>query len=181
MSETAQIDARPADAELVENFRRGRTAGYDELFDRYSARIYGYLRRLSSDAALAEDFTQEVFLRAFRELRRLPGPVDFAAWAYRVATNLCHDHVRRTARREAAGPPAIAAAEDAEKALLRREQSAQLEAALSRLPLDYRTALLLKYVEGMSYRQIGAVLLLSEAAVTSLLHRARVEMRRLLG
>ena len=51
-------------------------------------------------AALAEDFTQEVFLRAFRELGRLPGPVNFAAWAYRVATNLCHDHFRRTARRD---------------------------------------------------------------------------------
>jgi len=181
VSETAQIDTRLEDAELVESFRRGRMAAYEELFERHGARIYGYLRRLSSDAALAEDFTQEVFLRAFRELRRLPGPVNFAAWAYRVATNLCHDHFRRMARREASEPPPIPAAEDAEAALLRREESAQLEGALSRLPLDYRTALLLKYVEGLSYRQIGAVLLLSEAAVTSLLHRARVEMRRLLG
>ena len=70
---------------------------------------------------------------------------------------------------------------DVERALLRRERSAQLEAALGRLPVDYRAALLLKYVEGLSYQQVGAVLLLSEAAVTSLLYRARVEMRRLLG
>ncbi len=179
VSETAQIETKPGDAELVESFRRGRMAAYEELFDRYSARIYGYIRRLTSDTALAEDFTQEVFLRAFRELRRLPGPINFAAWAYRVATNLCHDHFRRMARREAAGPPPSPASEDAERELLRREQAARLEATLSRLPLDYRTALLLKYVEGLSYRQIGAVLLLSEGAVTSLLYRARAEMRRL--
>jgi RNA polymerase sigma-70 factor (ECF subfamily) len=181
VSETAQIDTRRDDAELVESFRRGRMAAYEELFERYSARIYGYIRRLTGAGALAEDFTQEVFLRAFRELRRLPGPVNFAAWAYRVATNLCHDHFRRMARREAAGPPPRPAIEDVERALLRRERSAQLEAALGRLPVDYRAALLLKYVEGLSYRQVGAVLLLSEAAVTSLLYRARVEMRRLLG
>jgi len=71
----------------------------------YSVRIYGYIRRLTGAGALAEDFTQEVFLRAFLELRRLPGPANFAAWAYRVATNLCHDHFRRMARREAVGPP----------------------------------------------------------------------------
>jgi len=180
VSTTAQLDIKLEDAELVSSFKAGRMAAYERLYDRHSGRLLGYIRRLTSDAALAEDFTQEVFLRAFRELRRMPDPVNFSAWAYRVATNLCHDHFRAVARREAAALPPHRAPEDAETALVRRERSEQLETALSRLPLEYRTALLLKYVEGLSYHEIGAVLLLSEAGVTALLYRARVEMRRLL-
>lgn len=180
MSELAQVETKPGDAELVESFKQGRVAAYEELFERYSGRLYGYIRRLTGDSALAEDFAQEVFVRAFRELRRLPGPVNFTAWAYRVATNLCHDHFRRAARHEAAASELpIGRVEDAESAYLRREQSQRLEETLRHLPVDYRAALLLKYVEGLSYRQIAAVLLLSEGAVTALLHRARVEMRRL--
>ncbi len=173
------------DATLVARFKRGELRAYEHLFDRYQARIYNYLFRLTGDAELAEDLTQEVFLRVFTEVRKLKGAINFSAWIYRVATNLCYDHFRHRARNQRVTAKIMAqhaisdTSNTPEQRLLRRERAIHMAEALDRLPMHYRTILLLKYAEGMSYRQIGAVLSLSEAAVTSLLHRARMELRRL--
>ncbi|RMG53541.1 MAG: RNA polymerase sigma factor [Acidobacteria bacterium] len=185
--ESAKMDGstQADDATLVTRFKRGEMRAYEHLFDRYQARIYNYLLRLTGDAELAEDLTQEVFLRAFTEVRKLKGEINFSAWLYRVATNLCYDHFRQRARNQRVTTEYMAqhamtdTSNTPERQLLRRERTIHMAEALARLPMHYRTILLLKYAEGMSYRQIGAVLSLSEAAVTSLLHRARMELRRL--
>lgn len=71
------------------------------LWERYSVRIYRYLRRLTGDGHLAEDLTQETFLQAMRDLRcRAVPPANPGAWLYRIATNRTTDHFRRAVCRE---------------------------------------------------------------------------------
>jgi RNA polymerase sigma-70 factor, ECF subfamily len=174
--------AEPEESVLFRQFQQGRLAAYEQLFDRYSPRIYNYIRRVTNDCTAAEDLVQETFLRVFTHARRLGSDTNFSAWLYRIATNLCRDYFRQSVRRKRASEQLLRASVDAEaneKMLLERERTDQLTRALGNLPADYQAALLLKYMEGLSYCQIGVVLSMSEAAVTSLLYRARTELRDL--
>ena len=173
-----------ADEALVAAFKGGDVRAFDALFARYGQPIFGYIYRSVGDPALAEELTQEVFLKAFLHLRRTATETTFKAWIYRIATTTCIDAHRAAARRpvpvrdeEALALLADRAASDPEQRQIQREQRRAVRRTLDALPAHYRQALILRQLQGLSYAEIGEALGISVEAVTSLIHRARQAFR----
>jgi RNA polymerase sigma-70 factor (ECF subfamily) len=145
------------------------------LYEEYSGRILGYcLRRLPSREE-AEDAVQHTFLNAFRGLRQGVVPRSDAAWLFKIAENVCRERRRsawRRSRVETAqdldGMAGFAAAPQPS-----HDELAGLADALAELPPNQQRAILLREWQGLSYREIAAQLGLTEAAVETLLFRAR--------
>jgi RNA polymerase sigma factor (sigma-70 family) len=182
---TRTPDAGAADdAAVVAAFKGGDVRAFDALFVRYGQPIFGYVYRSVGDPALAEELTQDVFLKAFLHLRRTAPQTSFKAWVYRIATTTCLDAQRAAARRpiplraeEALDLVADQQSTDPEQRLLQREQRSAVRRTLDALPAHYRQALLLRQWQDLSYAEIGESLGISVDAVTSLIHRARQAFR----
>jgi RNA polymerase sigma-70 factor, ECF subfamily len=145
------------------------------LYEQYAARIQRYcLRRLGSREE-AEDAAQSTFLNAFRGLRRGVVPHAEAAWLYKIAENVCLARRRSSRRRgrveTTADVEAVAGVTAAPAQ--RADELIGLQSVLEQLPELQRRALLLREWQGLSYRELAAELELSEAAVETLLFRAR--------
>ncbi|HHS97477.1 MAG TPA: sigma-70 family RNA polymerase sigma factor [Chloroflexi bacterium] len=181
-----------SDIQLVHRAQRGDKAAFGELFCRYERRIYGYLYRLVGNRQWAEDLTQEAFIRAHQSLNQLGPPYDFKSWIYRIAGNLAIDGLRRykdeislpdwDAGEASAPEPADEHPEaDPEQEARREEVRQAVWRALHRLPENYRQILLLRELEGLSYREIAGILGVSLDNVKVTLHRARLAFRDLYG
>jgi RNA polymerase sigma-70 factor (ECF subfamily) len=151
------------------------------LYDSLQADLHGYALAVTRDAPAAEDVVQESFLRLVRQHQAGRQPEDPRAWLFRVATNLMRSGFRRrsTADRHEPAMRETDTAESAESSVVRSEDRRALREALSRLPLDMRTALMLS-AEGYSGREVAGLLGKREGATRTLLWRGRLELRRLL-
>jgi RNA polymerase sigma-70 factor (ECF subfamily) len=177
--------ARSDETQLVERSQAGDRLAFDELVRRHADRLYAVVLRFVADADEAQEVTQETFLRAWRNIGKFELRSQFFTWLYRIGIN---EAKRRAERRPP--PGRIAAIDDtpienapdwsdapefrAEQGHLRRV----LEEAVRALPIKYRTALILRDVEGLSTEEAAEVMELGEAAFKSRLHRARLAVRR---
>ena len=166
-----------SDEQLVALFRAGNEEAFSVIHDRFQARLLAYVRRMLPPGARnnAEDVLQDVFLRAYGALRADERPIALKAWLYRVAHNRCIDELRRPGPQpteivEQEGDPRLDPALAAE----RRERLRRLVTDLGRLPEQQRSALLMRELEGFSYKELGEALDVSQPAVKSLLVRARM-------
>ena len=160
---------------------------WDHLVATYSVRVYRHAHRLTGNRADAEDLAQDVFIRVFRSLdsyQDLDGG-SFEGWLHRITTNLFLDQVRRKARLrfhplgdalESLG--SVPAAHDV---ALPGAFDADVEAALTALPAEFRAPVLLADVDGLSYDEVGEVLGLKLGTVRSRIHRGRARLRRALA
>ena len=169
------------DAELMLAFGRGDEAAFDRLFSRWGGRLLGYLQRMVSDMATAEELVQETFLRVHRARDRYQPEARFSTWLYRIATNLALNELRRPRRKrphasvddEQAPLPLVAGGAGPEALAQARLEARDLERELERLPERQRMALWLSAVEGFSYAEVAEALETSNKSVKSLVHRAR--------
>jgi RNA polymerase sigma factor (sigma-70 family) len=159
---------------------------WDEIVREHSARVYRLAYRLTGNRQDAEDLTQEVFVRVFRSLSSFQ-PGTFEGWLHRITTNLFLDQARRRQRiRFDALPedfsdrlPGLLPTPDAE--YVRDLFDADIEAALDELSPEYRAAVVLCDVEGLSYEEIAGVLEVKIGTVRSRIHRGRSMLRKALG
>lgn len=157
---------------------------FERLVEEFADRIYGVALRITGSASDAEDVVQDTFLAAFRHWGSFRGEAAPSTWLYRIAVNEALQRVRR--RRpvtylEETGLDASQVADWTEEIHRRAELSElreQLEEGIARLPEDYRVVLVLRDVEGLATVEVAEVLELSEAAVKSRLHRARLLLRQ---
>ena len=178
-----------SDEALVIELRGGELAAFDELYRRWSRRLYGYVLRHVGDAVIADDLFQEVFLTVLRDRSYDPTRGRFAAWLFALARNRCLDHRRADERRahRRADMPEEAAAEspstpsDPEETLARAQQGRTVRAAMAGLPEAQRQLLILKQVGGLTYREIGEMHGIPEGTVKSRLHAAVSAFRRALA
>jgi RNA polymerase sigma-70 factor (ECF subfamily) len=165
---SAARDEAPLDAAELERFRALMLPHLDGA--------YGYARFLCRDASLAEDLTQEAFLRACRAFRAYRGG-DARAWLFAVLRSCFLNWARAPARREVAtaapGEDLVAEAGTPEDALLRRSEIEGLRAAIEALPEPFRETLVLRELEELSYRQLAEVTGAPIGTVMSRLARAR--------
>jgi len=143
------------------------------LFDRYRLPVYRFLRRLLRDGAVAEDLTQETFLRALGGRYHADGRE--RAWLFQIARNLARDHMRATLRR----PALVELTDLAGDSDFSR--ATELDAALAALGDDDREVFLLKEIGGLSYVEIADAYELTPDAVRSRLHRTRLLLRSALS
>jgi RNA polymerase sigma factor (sigma-70 family) len=174
----------PRDHDLVTAVRRGEDCAFEELFSRYRGRIRGYVSGILADADLAEDVTQEVFISALCRLRDTERPIAFKPWIYQIARNACIDELRRTRRNRNVPLEHQRESPDGEPDLLSRDPGPELAVESKQQLEDLRGAfrgvsdlhnriLVLRELEGLSYREIGARLGMSRPMVESTLFRAR--------
>ncbi len=152
---------------------------------RHRATVRGFVLRVVGDTALADDLTQETFVRAQRAAATFRGEASKRSWLCAIALNLCRDHFRSAARAPQPAPdPAIlerlAADDDLEDGLLQREMSACITAYLLRLPAPQRDAVALHDMAGLTHGEVAASLGVSEANSRVLVHRGRAALRVLL-
>ena len=181
--------ASPREHELIERARAGDEDAFEQLVARHADRVYGALRRFGLGPADAEDVAQEVFLRAWRGLGRFEGRAQLSTWLYRIAFN---EAQRRLSRREPAtvaptpeDEDPVAGIADAPRRgpaarALEHEFEAILKDALRQLPIEWRAAVVLRDLEGLSTSDGAIAVGIREAAFKSRLHRGRMRLRGLL-
>ena len=184
-----------ADETLLIRYQEGELAAMEELFARYQRPLYGYARRIVKSNELAEDIVQETFIRLCR-LRpgQQPEEGKFASWLYTIATNLCRDAFRRSARHPER--PITEVYEDDEAPIttdlwsseqvsvedetMRRETHREVRSVIDQLPKRERVAVLLREYQGLAYDEIAEVMGCTVGSVKLLLHRGRRRLRDLL-
>lgn len=153
-----------------------------ELYHHHKGAVFGYLYRMSGSAQEAEELTQETFYQALLSLHRFRGDGPVLTWLLRIARNT---YLKRLRRRQRETPIAFVddlisgTASGPEPGLIRLDEQEAVRAALSRLPEQYRTVLVLREVQGLSHAQIGLILEKSEPTVRVLVHRARQRLHGL--
>jgi len=171
--------------------KAGDEAAFDYLVQKYRRAMVGFMYRMVRNSAAAEDLAQDVFLRVYRSRQSYVADAKFTTWLYRIATNLAVNHARDT-RHERAGvrvsldepdattgtlPELTDETPSVEEKILRRERMAAIKSHVQALPERQRVAVVMHKYQGMDYRQIAAVLHLSESATKSLLFRAYETLR----
>jgi RNA polymerase sigma factor (sigma-70 family) len=172
------------DAELVRRVRAGEDAAFEELFRRYEGRIRAFVARRVGDRGRAEDVTQEAFLSALRRLRATDSEIAFKPWLFEIALNATIDLHRRTSRAEEVSVDhgellrpsdrrRLVGVAAPESEALTKERLEHLRGAFDVLNETHHRLLVMRELEGRSYRDIGERLKLSHSAVESGLFRAR--------
>ena len=169
-------------AELAEPAADWTPPSWEEIVREHSARVYRLAYRLTGNTHDAEDLTQEVFVRVFRSLSGYT-PGTFEGWLHRITTNLFLDMARRrqrirfeglgeetAARLGDSGPSPAEAFDD-------RHLDSDIQAALKALAPEYRAAVILCDIEGLSYEEIADTLGIKLGTVRSRIHRGRAQLR----
>ncbi|GGL29631.1 putative alternative RNA polymerase sigma factor [Nocardia jinanensis] len=158
---------------------------WDELVREHADRVYRLAYRLSGDAQDAEDLTQETFIRVFRSLSNYQ-PGTFEGWLHRITTNLFLDMVRRRSRIRMEALPedydrVPADGPGPEQVFHDARLDPDLQSALDSLAPEFRAAVVLCDIEGLSYEEIGATLGVKLGTVRSRIHRGRQALREYLA
>ncbi len=167
--------------ELLTRAQRGDEAAFAELVRAYQTPVFNYVFRLIGNRTLAEDLTQDVFLRVHQGLPRFTLRAKFTTWLFQVTKNRVLDEFRARERR----PQSVAAIEDAGLTMVDPpiEEAALIDAlwrAIAALPSDLKAALLLRDVVGMPYAEIAETLEISLANVKWRIYRAREDVAQAL-
>jgi RNA polymerase sigma factor (sigma-70 family) len=182
------IVAEPAadeDHRLVAAVRRGDDRAFEALYGRYQRRIHAYVLGMVKDHGRAEDVTQEVFVSALRRMRETERPIAFKPWIYEIAKNACIDQFRRSKRAEEVSLQAdeglapndytrlVGSDPAPHDAVAAKQELNDLCGAFGGLSDTHHEILVLRELEGLSYREIGERMGLTRPAVESTLFRAR--------
>ena len=180
---------RPADdLELVRAFQGGDDAAFEQLVRRYRNAVASFIVATLGRRADIEDLSQEVFLRVHQALPRFQPGGSFPSWLYRITINLCRDEIRKKRLRRFLSLDAMEETDHlmadssarTDAAASHNEQREVILAALRKIDGKYRTALVLREYEDLSYAQIARILGITQGAVKSRIFRARDQLRELL-
>jgi RNA polymerase sigma-70 factor (ECF subfamily) len=172
-----------SEAELVAKCLSGQTAAFDVIVERHQRAVYRLCYRFVGNHEDAADLCQEVFLRAFRGLRRFRGQSSLGTWLYRIGVNVCLNRLsHKTPPSEAleAGEQVDTRSESPSERMLRGERATQVRAAITRLPRKQRAALVLRVYHDMSHKEIADALGSSVGAVKANVFHALQHLKRIL-
>ena len=187
----------PDDKTLAAEAAAGGQRAFRELLKRYERPVFSLIYRMVRDRALAEDLSQEAFIRAFRAIDKYNPGYKFSSWIFKIAHNLTIDHLRRkridtislqgspdalTAEEQARTSPIVESPDERPDTYVENlELGSEIEAAIGRLRPHYRTVTLLRHVEGHSYNEIAEIMDLPLGTVKTYIHRARLELKEALA
>lgn len=173
------VEEMPSLETLVAQAQAGDIHAFGLIYERLLDRVYRYFVFHTKDRVLAEDLTEEVFLRAWQALPRYEERGSpFIAWIFRLARNLLVDHSRRAKVRQATMQRLAPTVPDGpEEQAIQRQQLQAVHDALRGLSEDHRQVIFLRIIEGYSTPEVAAMMGRSEPAVRALLHRALQALR----
>jgi RNA polymerase sigma-70 factor (ECF subfamily) len=183
------MEEKISDEKLVEEYLLGNKIAFEELLERYLKQIYGFLFRLVGNQAVAEDLSQDTFLKAWKNLKRFDQERKFGTWLFAIAKNTAFDWFKK--KREI--PFSTFTDEEGEsrlnnitdenilpdEILERKNIAEELEKMLEKIPLHYRAILLLHYKEDFSLHEIEEILDEPYNTIKSRYRRALLELRKL--
>jgi RNA polymerase sigma-70 factor (ECF subfamily) len=168
------------DGELAGRASRGDRAALEELLDRHADRIHALCRRIIPHREDALDATQEAMIAVVRGIRRFDGRSAFTTWLYRVATNAALDELRRKQRRPVPADlperPSPGTPADAQV-----DARVDIDAALAKVPEEFRVAVVLRDLCDLDYAEIATVLDIPAGTVRSRISRGRAALAEVLG
>jgi len=182
------------DVQLMLAFQNGSRSAFETLMQNYYSRILNFIYRFVANKQIAEDLTQEVFLRVFKYGPRYKPKSKFQTWLYTIAKNIYLNELRKNKDFVASlDDPVTLGKEDleiqiddpkncgADEELIRKEKAMVIRQAIGNLPENQRMAVILRRYDNFSYAEIAETLGVSDKAVKSLLSRAKINLRRRLS
>ena len=179
------MSSQSSDKKLVKRVQKGDKGAFDLLVLKYQHKIINLVMRYVRDPELAQDITQEAFIKAYRALPRFRGDSAFYTWMYRIAVNTAKNHLAAQRRRpmnvelDLQDPDQydlhakLRETDTPEGVALSNELKDLVERAIAALPEDLRTAIILRELEGMSYEEIAQTMECPVGTVRSRIFRAR--------
>ncbi len=187
------LTSKKSDLELILEFQKGDQRSFEELISRYSTKVHSLASRLTRNTEDAEEVLQDVFVTVHRKIGGFEGKSSFSSWLYRVTVNAAFMKLRKRKQdqtvpleelvQQAHVVPALKSPESSfvDSQSIRNEMLEALEAAIRKLPDDYRPVFILRDVDGLTSREVSKILDLTVPAVKSRLHRSRLMLRRRLS
>jgi RNA polymerase sigma-70 factor (ECF subfamily) len=166
------------DRDLVLAARRGNVDAYNVLISRWERRVYNYLLRLVRSREDAMDLSQEAFLKAYQNLKRLEDPGRFGPWLYRIAHNEAYSQLRR--RKPEVDVEVERPSHPANPRLEPMELTLAVEKALAGLTADQREAVLLKVYEGFKFEEMAEILQIPLSTMKSRVYAALENLKEML-
>ena len=184
------------DQDIVLLARKGQESAYRELVRRYERPVFSLIYRMVRNRELAEDLTQDTFVKVLNALGTYRPEFKFSSWVFKIANNVAIDQLRRRELEtlslegspHATTPDAVeattlelgAGGESALDEVSNRELGGEIERAIAKLRPEYRSCILLRHVEDRSYEEIAEIMDLPLGTVKTYIHRARHELRSML-
>lgn len=184
------VEAQESDQQLVERVQKGDKAAFDLLVIKYQHRVLGLVSSYVKDYQEVQDVAQEAFIKAYRAIDRFRGDSSFYTWLYRIAVNTAKNHLVSKGRKLPEsdidvhdpefldGESSLKVVDTPEANLYRDEMERIIYDAISRLPDELRTAVMLREFDGLSYDEIAHVMNCPVGTVRSRIFRAREAIDR---
>lgn len=183
---------------LVDRCRQGDRESFAQLMRLHERQIFNFTYRMLGDEEEAEDLTQDIFIAAFKGIRKFRGEAKFSTWLYRIALNQTRNRIKYLSRRDFfakqnrraqhkeespwENPEFLAdSAPTPEQWTLTKSMAAQVQECLNQIPPQARQILVLRDVQGFSYEELSEMLSLNPGTVKSRLHRARSALQQRLA
>lgn len=172
-----------SDHELIGRVVTGDREAFDEIMRSHEDRVFSVCMRIMSDREQALDATQDTFLTVFRKAEQFKGDSALGTWIYRIAVNTCYDQIRKSQRKRVEAlpdhldPSDPSAQEAIDSAALRPE----IQDALAGIPIEFRAAVILSDIEGMSLPEVALALGVPVGTVKSRVFRGRRLLAKRLG
>ena len=179
------------DEELIKNFQNGDINSYNQLVYRYKDKLFNYIIQFVKDAPQAEDLLQDTFLKLYTHKNSYKEIAKFSTWIYTIAGNYARTELRKYKRRKTFSHSDLGfdnkefiikdKAETPSEAFLAINLKSELNNCLSKLPLNFRTIIILRDIQELSYEEISTIVELPLGTVKSRINRARLKVQECLN
>jgi RNA polymerase sigma factor (sigma-70 family) len=183
MSETVSVGGlyeMEEESQWIEEVLSGNKQAYAQIINKYKNPLYATILRMTGNQQDAADLVQEAFIKIYHQLGKFDGKGSFSSWIYRVAINHCMDEFRKKRykmERVEIKEEDFMDSHHPEVIFLKKEKHRQLEKLIAVLPEEERMILLMRYVNELSYNEIGELMSLPLSTVRNKLHRAKKKLR----
>jgi RNA polymerase sigma-70 factor (ECF subfamily) len=185
MEQRAAMAEEIINGQVIEACQRGDRDAFRILFETYKDKVYSIAIYSIGDGSIADDVTQQIFLKLFTTIKQFRGDSEFTTWLYRLVVNACMDERRRRRRLLPFGETVVmnkpTQRKPQEKQYARLEITEAVRGAIGQLKPKFRLPILLKYVEGLSYEEIACVMGCSKGTVASRLNRGHGQLAKQLS
>ncbi len=170
---------------IIERARKGDEDAFESLVHSYHDRLMGLLMRTARDPLLAQELAQQIWIKVWKNLPKFKGRSSFFTWLYSIATRTALDHFRKVKRLneyeymdELEASKSSGSCRQPDQTMMRSELQQKIDQAMGRLPEKLRMVLILREVEGLSYKEISQIVKCREGTVMSRLYNARKQMQQ---